>query len=220
MSFATRPGRHGERGFDAYQLLTEAEAVALRNHPTEPCTFAVMYASRCTPAYRDMLLDAGFALMFIGSFVGGDGGVRGPGWVPSAALALGDANLTLTHLTRLEVPQGVSIWLDLEGVGASTGSDLIMNLTIDYADAWARRLLTAYYAPGIYVGDGVPLTPRQLHELVAAAYWCSESHVQDVAVRGYQMRQLLSSEVAGLTIDYDFIARDFKGGLPTLMARA
>ena len=142
--------------------------------------------------------------------------VRDPGWIPSVALGVADAEIFVAKSTAAGYLAGASAWDDLEGI---SGTDVA---TVAYANAKASRLKAAARPPGEYVGDDVPLTGAQLFtDLTASVYWRSLSNVPDVATRGYAVRQIAEDVlIAGDLVDVNFATADRLGGRPFWMRNA
>ena len=167
-------------------------------------SFVVRYLGSLTTIEVDTILNSGMAVMPVTYS-------RAVGWSPSAALGVSDGNLALTHLTHLNLPKGVTVWCDLEGV-SGTSSD-----SIAYANAWASIIQTAGYVAGVYVGADIPLNSEELYKLNVHAYWQSCSVVPEVDVCGYMMIQLSPPDVIlnGVEVDVDVIEQDHSGRLPS-----
>lgn len=108
-------------------------------------------------------------------------------------------------------PEGMLVWMDLEGVLPS------VEATIAYANAWAAACLAGGMKAGLYVGAGVLLDSEQLfHALAFKAYWRGLSQVPNVAGRGYRQLQLWpeNTHVGGVEVDLDVTQMDYLGGVP------
>ncbi len=117
---------------------------------------------------------------------------------------------TISRLGQLGIPDGASVWLDIEG----TQLDPVTLTT--KINTWARAVQRAGFEAGIYVGAGTPLTEDQLWALAVTRYWHSVSDVPKVARRGYCMRQIRPNDVIvdGVDVDIDIVEPDYKGDLP------
>lgn len=135
--------------------------------------------------------------------------VPAAGWSPSAALGQSYGNNAANNANAVGFPPGVNIWCDLEGVNQTTPAQEV----IDYCAAWFAAVSAAGYVPGLYVGDSVVLSGRQLYDLPFAHYWQSASEVPALPSRGYQMIQtLVQGLVNGIGIDLDTAQTDGEGG--------
>jgi hypothetical protein len=198
----------GSLGFDVDVQLTATTAAALR---AAGLTFALRYLSIGDPdnnadltlAEAQIILGSGLALMAVQH-------VRYPGWQPTEAMGTADGTHAAANAAAAGLPAGICVWCDLEGIA---GTDAV---TIAYTNAWAETVQAAGYLPGVYIGDGVPLTSAQLYQTLSVShYWRSQSQVANVDERGYQVIQLYPETlVAGVSIDFDVIQKDFKGDLP------
>jgi hypothetical protein len=136
------------------------------------------------------------------------------GFIPNAALGQAYGAYAVTYLKSIGAPSLVSVFLDLEGVGASA-KDLDV---IGYANAWWEQVNAGGYTPGIYIGFGTNLSNLQLYvNLKFKSYWASYNTDQSIPTRGWQIRQHTQTTVAGMIIDPDTISADELGDLPMLL---
>ena len=149
------------------------------------------------------ILDAGLAL-------GAVQHVLNAGWIPTKELGTRYGTNAANNAKSIGLPQGMNLWLDLEGVKTGTQAPQ----TIAYCNAWYDAVLQAGFVPGIYVGAGCGLTGNQLYfKLKFQHYWKSMSRVPDIPNRGYQMVQgFVKNKVFGVGIDSDVTKTDLKGG--------
>lgn len=213
MSIATGPATAGMQGFDADTAIDAATAAALKQ---TGFGFAVRYLTRTVPAAPGDLsaselttiLNAGLAAMAVQH-------CPVAGWAPTAALGTNYGSAAVANAIAAGLPQGVSLWLDLEGVAPyATAAD-----TIAYVNAWAAAV-SGHYLPGLYVGANQPLSGDDLYwRLRVASYWKSASTVPAIPYRGYQMVQALApSPVDGISLDRNVIMADSFGDVPILAA--
>ena len=175
-------------------------------------TFVERYLENLTPDELEGLFAAD-----LGVAVVGEG--RGEGW--SAASGAADAERELARARALELPANssprLSIGCDLEAmVKCSPGE------AFAYGAAWGRAVASAGYGPELYVGDAVPLTPRQLYLLPFVGYWRSLSNVQQVAVADFNKLQAFPTQTLNLpsgsfAVDCNFVTRDKKMRLPSMV---
>lgn len=120
---------------------------------------------------------------------------------------------TVERLAALGIPDGVTVWLDIEGAG------LVAPTLIAKINAWARAVQVAGRQAGLYVGAGTPLDANALYALAVTRYWHSVSDVPNVARRGYCMRQIRPDDVIvdGVDVDIDIVEPDYKGDLPSFV---
>ncbi len=204
----------GALGFDVDVTLTKQSAPALA---ATGFTFVLRYLSIGAPgAASDLTLNEVGVILGAGLAVMAVQHCRNPGWVPTGAMGLSDGNNAVANATAAGLAEGICVWSDLEGI-SGTDED-----TIAYVNEWAAAVQGAGYLPGVYIGDQVPLTSTQLYQSLAVShYWRSQSQVQNVDTRGYQMIQLYpETVVAGVEIDFDVIQTDFEGDLPMWLAPA
>jgi hypothetical protein len=153
------------------------------------------------------ILDAGLAIMPVQH-------VRNPGWSPTGPLGTTTGQHAAGNAQAAGFPDGVNLWMDLEGIAAGTPAQHV----IDYANAWFEAVHGAGFVPGVYVGADCILDGAQLfNDLAFQHYWKSGSSVPDIPTRGYQMIQTIpgaSTTVGGfhLDLDLDRTRRDALGG--------
>jgi hypothetical protein len=174
--------------------------------------FVVRYVEALTVAERDIILNAGLALL-------GCGYSMKAHWTPSSDLGTLHAKHQIEHAVKCGLPSGMSLYCDLEGPNPLAGALSV----IAYVNAWADVVQGLGYKAGLYVGYGVPLSAYQLYwHLKVTGYWHSCSRVQDVAVRGYQMIQQSpgNQTICGALVDVDIIQPDQKGETPNWLIGA
>jgi hypothetical protein len=187
----------GAQGFDTDTVISAQQAHRLRG---AGFTFCLRYLSRTEgessgdlmPAEAGRILDAGLALMPVQH-------VARRGWVPTPELGTTYGKAAAANATAVGFPQGVNVWLDLEGVLGSVLSEEV----IRYCNAWFYEVESAGFVPGLYVGAEAILTGDELYwRLKTRHYWRSASRVPPIPHRGYQMFQALApSPVPGISID-------------------
>lgn len=120
---------------------------------------------------------------------------------------------TVERLAALGIPDGVTVWLDIEGTG------LVAATLIAKINAWAKAVQVAGRQAGLYVGAGIPLDKNQLYALAVTRYGHSGSNVPEVDRRGYCWRQLRPLGVidAGIVLDAGIVEPDYKGDLPSFV---
>jgi hypothetical protein len=203
----------GLSGFDANSVLSPANAQALKTAGYDFCIryvprTASLAAGNLTNAEALNILNAGLALMAVQH-------VANEGWNPTASLGTSYGSFAATYASEVvALPQGINIWLDLEGVASGTPAT---NVT-DYCQAWYDAVNSAGYVPGIYVGWDDILSPQQLYnDLSFQHYWRAYNGPQ-VATRGYQLIQKTQVTVSGITIDPDVTQNDELGGTAIWLA--
>lgn len=206
----------GAQGFDTDTTLVPDMAGALRR---AGFAFVVRYLSRglgqqsgdLSVGEAQTILAAGLALMTVQH-------CPRSGWAPAAALGENYGQAAALNAAAIGLPQGVSLWVDLEDVAPyTTAAD-----TIAYCNAWAAEVESRGFEAGLYVGANQPLVGDELYwRLRVTRYWRSASQVPEIPHRGYCMAQALApSPVAGIDIDRDVIIADAFGGLPIWLAPA
>jgi hypothetical protein len=196
----------GLSGFDINSVLTAAAAAGFKNAGYDFCIryiprTANLINGNLTNAEALHILNAGLALMVVQH-------VALPGWVPTAVLGKEYGSYAVFYAENyVGLPLGVNIWLDLEEV-ANTAPPMDV---IAYCEAWYTEVKTAGYEPGIYVGYGTRLTPRQLYnDLSFSHYWRAYNGSQ-VATRGFQLLQKTQKAVNGFMIDPNVTQNDALG---------
>ena len=199
--------KDGARGFDTDCAVSYKVAQAF---VAGGYSFCVRYLSRgAGQGENDLsaieaadILAAGLALMAVQH-------VAAPGWSPSEDLGETYGINAANNAIEVGLPEGISVWCDLEGVAAGTAAEDV----IDYCQAWCEVVEDAGYVPGLYVGANCILSGQQLYDLPFDHYWKSESRVPVLPARGYQMVQsAVLQPVHGLGIDEDVAKADSKGG--------
>jgi hypothetical protein len=164
-------------------------------------------------AEAQMLLDAGLAVMAVQHFK------SAKGWTPTAKLGR-DYGAFAAGWARdkVELPQGVCIFLDLEAVKKGTPKQAI----IDYCAEWHQQVKQAGYAPGVYLGTGAGLADTEVAAKLPffEHYWAAFNETFQVPGRGIQLKQkvvgksspLRPAAAAGFQFQADRTSIDKKGG--------
>lgn len=212
-------GVANQRGWDCNAVVSsdDAQAFAAAGY-----SFCLRYIRRANAAANDLsvaeiqtLHAQGLAVMPIQHF--------GPaeGWVPTAELGEAYGTTAALACSELEIPAGVSCWLDLEGVAEGTSSDQI----IRFCDEWWGAVGASGYDPGIYVGDANRLTPNQLYGLRFDRYYAAYNLNADqypatcgVCIRQHEATGADKPAGVPFSIDTDEIIGDKLGRFPTLFA--
>jgi len=214
--FRTPPD--GLRGFDTDTAVDEATARAFADAGYR---FCVRYVRRQERHEHDLsfqelgiLLSAGLGVMAVQH-------VAPDGWSPTAALGATYGTVAATEAKAIDMPSGVTLWCDLEGVALGTPARHV----IDYCNEWYRAVAGEGFVPGLYVGFRCGISSAQLyHALRFAHFWgaYNVSADQEPAVRGFQMRQSVPAPQAlvlnsNLLFQIDAIHGDALGGRPALL---
>lgn len=210
----------GVRGFDANVVITPDAAAAFSAHGYR---FCVRYVPRRKANDNDLrpdeaatLIDAGFALMIVQHVEAEDG------WVPTSAKGVAYGTTAASECSRIGIPSGVCVWLDLEGVAVGTPTDVV----IAYCNQWHSVVASAGYVPALYVGWHAGLNPTQLYRALRFTHYWGAYNLnadQAPAVRGLQMKQSASrpiDRVPDFNFEFqtDLIHTDALGGRPTVVA--
>jgi hypothetical protein len=203
-----QPVPNGATGFDVNSVLTTAQAQSFKN---AGYTFCIRYVPRrpelqegnLTQTEAHDILNAGLSLMAVQH-------VELPPWHPNAALGSLYGNYAATYSMQIvELPPGVSVWCDLEGVAPGTPAEDV----IGYCQAWYNAVQSAGYVPGIYVGYDVILTPDQLYNDLPFRHYWRAYNGPEVSTRGFQLIQKLEETLDGVTFDPDVAQTDGMGNL-------
>ena len=199
---AAPPGVHG---FDANSVLDRRICELAKARGFE---FCIRYVSRqnvqpvgdLSAAEANVILDAGLALMPVQH-------VAPENWSPSHALGTRNGKNAARHVQQIGFPEGVNVWLDLEGARTSTPHETM----IAYCNAWFAEVEGAGFVPGVYVGAKAILTGNELFwRLTTKHYWKSGSRVPDIPHRGYQLVQSIirNDKIDGVAIDRNLTKND------------
>ncbi|HEX2079277.1 MAG TPA: glycoside hydrolase domain-containing protein [Longimicrobium sp.] len=135
------------------------------------------------------LLDSGFALMVVQHFE------RDPEWVPFADKGRRyGAFAAQWAREKIELPEGVCVFLDLEAVKSGTPKQDI----IDYCLAWHGEVKAAGYAPGIYVGNRARLTGKEIAEKLPFEHHWEAFNEQFEIPTGIQLKQIFVTATSPL----------------------
>lgn len=179
----------GARGIDAVELVSSADAA--RRVREAQMDFVLQYLGSVTKEIVDNITGAGL------------------GFMPVTYADKFDAAATLADLAALELPAGVTCWLDVEGIFSMNPRDLITRI-----NAWGAAVESAKLEPGMYVGPGCPLTSLELfHSLTNIhRYWRCGAKIID---RNGQLAEPSCGFCMSQLYHLDFVQQDFLGRLPT-----
>ncbi len=201
----------GARGFDVDRPLSPQE---YKSFAELGYTFVSRYLPRSLALVAGNLtkteiqdaLAAGLAILPVQH-------VSPSGWYPSAALGTQYGEYAAEYAASIELPPGMHLWLDLEGVAPGSMSGDV----IAYCHAWASAVSQKGYLHGLYCGWRTGLTPNQLYNLPFDAYWKAYNYDDGVPTRGYQVIQSVQETMEGVQFDPDAIQTDKLGDLPFLL---
>lgn len=207
------------------QKMTPKRAKAFRDAGYKFCVrYVPREASAKTVAFdlrRDeaqMLLDEGFALMAVQHFK------SDAGWTPTPQLGT-DYGAFAARWARekVELPEGVCLFLDLEAVASGTPK----NDVVAYCTNWHAQVAAAGYAPGIYLGDRARLSSKEVAQLLPFEHhWIAFNETFDIPGRGFQLKQkpvgagspLRPPGVGGFLFQADHTRTDDAGGTLSWLA--
>ncbi len=195
--------RVGARGTDSVTLVSASQALALKAHGVD---FCFQYLGSATPENLQGILAAGLAFM------------------PVTYADRFNGQEAVDELTKLGVPKGCTVWLDLEGLVPYQHP----YETLKAARSWANELVSAGYQPGLYVGSPQPFTSAELYALPFVRYWRAPSRIVDrqgnpaEPARGWCCFQLWpsvwwpdDSHPDRVWVDVDFVQNDYRGDAPS-----
>ena len=178
-------------GVDCVTVLTADSATALRS---QGIRFACRYLGSLTPVELTDILAAGMMVS------------------PVTYADQFDGAASVAELRALGIPLGVTVWLDVEGVGT-----MVPAIVIAKINTWAYAVSSAGYQPGLYVGANGVLSAAELYALNVVRYWRSMSLVPEPAC-GFCMTQLQpTTMIDGVSVDVDVVGHDYRGRLPTMV---
>jgi Domain of unknown function (DUF1906) len=180
-------------------FLKAGYSACLRYLPRTPA----LIPGNLTSGEKDTILNAGLSLSAVQH-------CPIPGWNPTAALGTEYGTYAAKYAAEIGLPPGMNLFLDLETPSASaTAQDCI-----DYANAWYDSVLAAGYIPGVYLGFGLPLSSKQLHDDLKFSHYWRAYNGPDVATRGYEIVQHTAKTLNGISYDPNTVSADALGGLP------
>ena len=142
----------------------------------------------------------------------------GLGFLPVTFADRFDGEQTVAECHALGLPDGVTVFLDVEGIGPSiTAAQLMMKI----AD-WAHPVADANYIPSMYVGWKALLTSAELYALPVYRYWKAFSRILDrngqpaEPACGWSVIQSPTTTRAGVQVDIDFVTGDYRSRFPVL----
>jgi hypothetical protein len=204
-------------GLIGFDIATRVNAAQARVFFTRGFRFCIRYVSRtdqtrhhnATHGTPDLsaeeakdILDASMALMVVQH-------VALPGWHPTVQLGTEYGENAAKYAGEADLPPGVNLWLDLEGIAQGTSHADIKG----YANAWFNAVAAADYVPGVYVGFDVFLSTDELFfDLKMKHYWRADGNIPHVSHRGYQLFQSILDPNTPQEFDRDVTKDDDLGG--------
>jgi hypothetical protein len=216
---SAQPARNGAIGFDMATAVNSADA---RRYASRGYQFCIRYISRDDDTRRyneangtpdlsereaEQILAAGLALMVVQH-------CPLKGWQPTGPLGKAYGENAASYAADAGLPENVNLWLDLEGIAENTDHQDI----IGYCNAWFAAVATGGYAPGVYIGFDVWLSPDELFlNLKTKHYWRAAGDIPDISHRGYQLFQHIS-DPGPFEFDWDVARDDALGGTAIWLA--
>lgn len=207
------------------QKMTPALAKAFRDAGYTFCArYVPRLASAATVSFdlrRDeaqMLLNEGFAVMAVQHFK------SEKGWIPTAQLGRDYGTFAAKWAReKVELPEGVCIFLDLEAVKSGTPKADV----IAYCVEWHQQVKAAGYEPGVYLGTGAKLADTEVAKVLPFEhYWAAFNETFQVPGRGIQLKQIAVGKnsplrppgAKGFRFQADRTSIDSKGGALSWLA--
>jgi hypothetical protein len=199
-------------GFDCNTKLSYETAKKFKDDGWD---FAVRYIGRNSMASYDIdkveldnILRAGLSLALVQHCP------TSPGIIPFSELGKTWGANANKFAQEVGYEKGCVVYLDLENVNIAYKYK--QDLIYAYCNSWFDALTD--YEPGIYVGYNTFLTGKMLYSyLKFKRYWKGYNVYNDVANRGYSMRQYSHPSVFGIPIDKNILTTDNFGEYPKLM---
>lgn len=132
---------------------------------------------------------------------------------------------TLSQIRNLQIPNGATVWLDLEGQKSFNTPPQELAGRIN---AWSKLMILNDYIPGLYIGSPQPFTGPELASLAVMRYWSAPSLILDRNGRdwseptgiGFCMRQFWDQGTfpgTNVFVDVNMVGKDRHGRLPTVV---
>ncbi|HSY21505.1 MAG TPA: glycoside hydrolase domain-containing protein [Polyangiaceae bacterium] len=135
-------------------------------------------------------------------------------FLPNAKDGEADGRAACDAAVDAGVPQGCTIFYDMEGPAVGTTADDCAA----YDAAWCNVAIGDGFMPGGYFGYGLPkdLTPERLYGLKVVRYWKSGSIVVAPATCSWCMQQQFpfNQRLGGVAVDLDAVKGDLLGRFP------
>lgn len=202
------------QGFDVNQSLNAAQASAFKSAGYD---FCIRYVPRkfdtfpynLTNPEMGRILQAGLSLMVVQH-------VSPDNWIPTTDLGKSYGEYAANYCDKtVQLPKGVSVWLDLEMVKPGTP----IADTIGYATEWWNAVNAAGYSASLYVGYAAGLNAEELYsKLPFKSYGKAYNYDDGVATRGFQLIQHTQKTLNGISFDPDSIQADNFGDLPFVLS--
>lgn len=200
----------GTQGIDCNYVLHDKDIKAFQ---AKGYLFAVRYVPRITMDAADLtkgevdrILAAGMAVMPVQHVE------SSTSWEPEATKGITYGTNAAKYSRECGIPDGTTVWCDLEGVSATAKQRDIFQ----FGEMWAREVQKAGFQAGLYVGYNARLSPSQLYALPFTRYWAAYNVYpgQYPAFRGICMKQQVAPKEANGLYDVNTILVDEKGDVP------
>lgn len=198
-----KPLKVGARGIDSEPWSHVGDTTHAQGLISSGIDFVALYLGAVTPSVIQRVTDAGLGYL--------------PVCYANAINGATPGASTVSQLTALGIPPGVTVFLDIEG--ASTLIDPAG--LIDKINAWCDVVSSNGFIPGVYVGSPQPFTSAELYGLKVQRYWRAPSRVVDrngalaEPQCGWCLFQAWPSvSWADVWSDVDFAYQDYRGRVP------
>ena len=130
----------------------------------------------------------------------------------------------IERANHLAIPKGTHLWLDVEGLAATTNIPTL----ISEINHWADVVKLSGWLPGGYFADRTLLTSIELYQLHVVGYWRGAARIVDrfgalaEPSCGWMLEQLTPANhpFGGTLIDFDVSRTDFRGRQAIAIAAA
>lgn len=188
----------GSRLTDSLQTIDAVRAQALKRSGIDGC---VRYLGSVSPSEVGAIVQAGL------------------GFMPVTFANHTDGKQAVAQCRALNLPKGVSVWLDVEGQAVWQARPEALITTID---EWAADVTAGEYMPCIYIGAPQPLTSNELWKLKVVRYWKGQGRTIDRTGAlaepncGWCMTQMFPSRSwGGVYVDVNVVGQDYRRRVPT-----
>jgi hypothetical protein len=196
MNLIASPLEPGRVGFDTFDVVTRPQLAPLADWKAR-FSFAARYLDNLTRGELEALCSSVGPVLPV---------TFADHFSPDEAIA---------RATALGIPKGCHLWLDVEGLAASTNIPTL----IAEINAWANKIKLAGWLPGAYFADRTLLTSAEMYALAIVGYWRGAARIMDrfgalaEPSCGWMLEQLTPANhpFGGTLIDFDVSRTDFHG---------
>lgn len=195
---------------DSYAPITAQQAQTLKKLGAEG---VIRYLGTVDKQELNGILDSGLGIMFV-----------------TVANAF-NGKAAVIQIQALGLPDGHTVWLDIEGKGLFNKYKDNMSELIGLVNAWAREIKSIRCIPGGYFGSPQPFTSKEMWQLAVQRYWKGMGMCNDrnqgltepayvvngrIIGSGWCMDQKSPSQsYGGCWVDFNMVGQDYLGRVPT-----